>query len=151
MTRAKRTRTSSHTASAARPATRPRTREWVLAKVPADLRQQVDRWANEWLRTKFDRLLELRAADPGPFNYPVQVFSEWRGKAFYLCVRYRTGPGRPQGDFVVRCTRLTLTGFGRFDLAYFRHTERWFTVHRGLTATECFREIEENEIFWPVM
>jgi len=104
MTRAKRTRTSSHTASAAGPATRPRTREWVLAKVPADLRQQVDRWANEWLRTKFDRLLELRAADPGPFNYPVQVFSEWRGKAFYLCVRYRTGQGRPQGDFVPRWT-----------------------------------------------
>jgi uncharacterized protein YdhG (YjbR/CyaY superfamily) len=23
----------------------------------------------------------LRAQDPGPFNYPVAVFSEWRGKA----------------------------------------------------------------------
>ncbi len=99
---------------------------------------------------KFHRFLELRAADPGPFNYPVEVFSEWRGKAFYLCVRYRTGKGRPPGDFVVRSTRLTMTGFGRFDLASFRHTERWFTVYRGLLATECFREIEGNEIFWPV-
>ena len=44
---------------------------------------------------------------------------------------------------------MTLTGFGRFDLAYFRHTDKWFTVHRGLTAAECFREIEGNEIFWP--
>ena len=42
-----------------------------------------------------------------------------------------------------------LTGFGRFDLAYFRHTDRWFTVYCGLTATDCFREIEGNEIFWP--
>jgi hypothetical protein len=72
-------------------------------------------------------------------------------KAFYLCVRYRTGKGRPQGDFVVRSTRLTMTGFGRFELAYFRHTERWFTVHRRLTAAECFKEIEGNGIFWPVM
>jgi hypothetical protein len=40
------------------------------------------------LTRKFSRLLELRAADPGPFNYPVEVFSEWRGKAFYLCARY---------------------------------------------------------------
>lgn len=56
---------------------------------------------------------------------------------------------RDHVDFVVRHTRMTLTGFGRFDLAYFRHTERWFTVYRGLTAAECFREIEENEVFWP--
>ena len=43
---------------------------------------------------------------------------------------------------------MTLKGFGRFDLAYFRHTERWLTVYRGLTAVECFGEIEGNEVFW---
>lgn len=62
------------------------------SSVPALLRQQVDRWAETWLRTKFSRLLELRAQDPGPFNYPIAVFSEWRGKAFYLNVRYRSEP-----------------------------------------------------------
>ena len=87
--------------------------------------------------------------DPGPFNYPIAVFSEWRGKAYYLNVQYRARNRKPEDDFVVRHTRMTLTGFGRFDLAYFRHTDRWFTVYRGLTAAECFREIEENEIFWP--
>jgi hypothetical protein len=51
--------------------------------VPGLLRQQVDRWAETWLKGKFSRLLELRAQDPGPFNYPIAVFSEWRGKAFY--------------------------------------------------------------------
>ena len=59
------------------------------ASVPAQLRQQVDRWADTWLKAKFVRLLELRAQDPGSFNYPIAVFSEWRGKAFYLNVRYR--------------------------------------------------------------
>jgi hypothetical protein len=44
---------------------------------------------------------------------------------------------------------MTLTGFGRFDLVYFRHTDKWFTVYRGLTVADCIREIEENEIFWP--
>ncbi len=34
---------------------------------------------------------------------------------------------------------MTLVGFGRFALAYFRHTEKWFTVHRALTAAECSR------------
>ena len=119
------------------------------ASVPAQLRQQIDRWAETWLTTTFSRLLELRAQEPGLFNYPIAVFSEWRGKAFYLNVRYRARSRRPEDDFVVRHARMTLTGFGRFDLAYFRHTNKWFTVYRGLTAAECFREIEANEIFWP--
>ena len=126
-----------------------RGRERVIASVPAALRLQVDRWAETWLSAKFSRLLELRARDPGPFNYPVEVFSDWRGKAFYLCARFRARSRRPEDDFVIRHARMTLTGFGRFDLAYFRHTDRWFTVYRGLTATDCFQEIEENEIFWP--
>jgi len=117
--------------------------------VSARLRRQVDQWAKTWLTAKFSRLLELRAQDPGPFNYPIAVFSEWRGKAFYLNVQYRARNRKPEDDFVIRHTRMTLTGFGRFDLAYFRHTDRWFTVYRGLTSAECFREIEENEVFWP--
>jgi hypothetical protein len=121
----------------------------VNASVPTLLRQQVDRWAQTWLTAKFSRLLELRARDPGPFNYPIEVFAEWRGKAFYLNVRYRARSRKVEDDFVVRHTRMTLTGFGRFDLAYFRHTDKRFTVYRGLTAADCFREIEENEIFWP--
>jgi len=118
--------------------------------VPALLRRQVDRWAETWLTAKFSRVLELRAQNPGPFNYPIAVFSEWRGKAFYLTVRYRAQSRRLEEDFVVRQTRMTLTGFGRFDLAYFRHTGKWFTVCRKLTADECFQEIEQNEIFWPI-
>jgi hypothetical protein len=117
--------------------------------VPVAVREQVDRWAAAWLDT-FTRALKMRAADPGPFNYPVAVFAEWRGKSFYLCVRYRAKSRNPEDDFIVRQTRMTLTGFGRFDLAYFRHTNRWFTVARGLTAAECFKEIHENEIYWPM-
>jgi len=121
-----------------------------MTVVPVTVQAQVDRWAAAWLDTKFSRTLQRRAADPGPFNYAVAVFSEWRGNAFYLCVRYRTTTRNPDDDFIVRQTRMTLTGFGRFDLAYFRHTNRWFTVARGLTAVECFEEIDGNEVFWPV-
>ncbi len=117
--------------------------------VPATLRRQVDTWADAWLTATFSPILELRAQNPGRFNYPVAVFPEWQGKAFYLNVRYRARSRKAQDDFVVRHTRMTLTGSGRFDLAYFRHTNKWFTVFRGLTAAECFREIEENEVFWP--
>lgn len=91
----------------------------IKSSVPALLRQQVDRWAQAWLTATFSRLLELRARNPGPFNYPIEVFSEWRGKAFYLNVRYRARSRKVENEY------------------------------RGLTAAECFREIEENEVFWP--
>jgi hypothetical protein len=32
----------------------------------------------------------------------IAVFSEWRGKAFYLNVRYRARSRRPEDDFIVR-------------------------------------------------
>ena len=124
--------------------------ERVLKSVPLDLKKQIDQWAEAWLRTKFTPGLELRREDPGPFNWPITVFSEWRGKAFYLCARYRTPTGRIDDEFVVRSARMTMTGFGRFELAFLRHTGRWFTVERGLTVTQCLREIEGNEIFWPI-
>lgn len=127
-----------------------RRHEWVLKAVPSEMRQQIDEWAATWLRDKFSRGLELRKQDPGPFNWPIEVFYEWRGKAFYLCARYRTPSRRPDDEFVARSARMTMTGFGRFELAYFRHTGKWFTVERGLTAAQCFREIEGNEVFWPI-
>ena len=68
----------------------------------------------------------------------------------HICPRYRAHTRRPEDDFIVRRARMTLRGFSRFDLAYFRHTERWFTVYYGLTAAECFKEIEGNEVFWPM-
>src|SRR3989442_10090922 len=80
--------------------------------------------------------------------HPIAVFSEWRGKAFYLNVQYRARSRKPEDDFVVRHTddahRLrqirpgVLSAHGQVVHLY-----------RGLTAAECFREIEENEIFWP--
>src|SRR6516225_9715371 len=66
--------------------------------------------------------------------------------AFYICARYRMPIGQPVDDSVVRRARITMTGFGRFDLAFFCHTERWFTVERGLTAAECIKEIEGNDL-----
>jgi len=118
--------------------------------VPEALRREVSRRATELLERQFQPMLK----DEHPsklFNYAIEVFSEWRGRSFYLCTRYRTPSGKPADDFVVRSTRLQHVGNGRFDLAYFRHTNRWLTVYSGLTIQECFRTIEEEEVFWPLI
>src|SRR4030095_1336535 len=75
--------------------------------VPADIKQRVDRWADAWLTATFTRQLALRAQNPGPWNYPIAVFSEWRGRQFYLNVRYKGGRHSTVDEFVVRHTRMT--------------------------------------------
>lgn len=88
----------------------------------------------------------------------MEVFSESRAKAFYISAKYRTPSGRTEDDFIVRRARMTLTGFGRFDLAYFRHTDRWFTVFLGSLppnalitsrATRSSGQCEPTFLFFP--
>lgn len=116
---------------------------------PESLRREVTRRGEELLSRTFAPLLAhemgMRTHE---FNYAVAGFSEWRGRSFYLCVRYRTP--RPGEEFVVRSARLEYAGRDRFHLAYFRHTNRWQPVYQGLTAEQCFDTIEQEEVFWPL-
>ena len=126
-------------------------RHRVAAQVPDRLRQEVTSRAADLLSRHFrvDAAEEARSRGLG-FNYVVHVFGQWRGQSYYLCARYRTPRGNPPEEFVVRTTRLRYAGFGRFDLAYFRHTNRWQPVYSALTAQECFETIEQEEVFWPL-
>ena len=116
----------------------------------ADVKRQIDRWADTWLTATFRWRLQELAGYSGPYACPVAVFREWRGRHFYLKVRFRANghPGAP--ELVFPHTRMTLTGFGRFDLAHIRPGFRWLTTHRGLTAAQCFRKIEADQAFWPL-
>lgn len=122
-------------------------------QVPDALRLEVSQRAEDLLRRQFNPQVALERVQRGhgQFNYPIEVFPEWRGRYFYLCTKYRTPRGRPAGDFVVRATRLQYAGGGRFHLAYLRHTNRWCEVYSGLTVSECFETIEQEEVFWPIM
>jgi hypothetical protein len=97
--------------------------------VPTLLRQQVDRWAQTWLTAKFSRLLQLRAQDPGPFNYPISVFSEWRGK----------GPPRPEVTCDAASHRLDHGEEERLSPRRSRHIEH----HRSTSPFDC--ELKSQE------
>lgn len=121
------------------------------AQIPESVRREVTRRGEELVARKFAPLLgqETPMRKRG-FNYAVAIFTEWRGRSFYLCARYRTPRGRPADDFVLRSARLEYAGRGRFHLAYFRHTDRWQRFYHGLTPEQGFEAIEQDEVFWPV-
>jgi hypothetical protein len=119
--------------------------------VPALVKRKITAWGDDLIAREFriDRENEANAQQFG-FNYAVAVYGEWRGRSYYLCAKYRRARGGPEDEFVVRQTRMTYTGPDRFDLSYFRHTNRWQLVFSELTMAECCETIEQEEIFWPV-
>jgi hypothetical protein len=45
--------------------------------------------------------------------------------------------------------RLEYLSRDRFDLSYFRHTDEWFCLHRGVTLAEALRLLESDGFLHP--
>ncbi|AEE49869.1 hypothetical protein [Haliscomenobacter hydrossis] len=88
-------------------------------------------------------------AEPQEFNQVVKIESKWRGSYFYLMSHYKSAP-RPNNikdGFEMGIARLTAKGGNKYDLAYFRHTGKWFTLLVDLSAEECLEYIKTQPIF----
>ena len=118
--------------------------------VPHELEREVERRAQDLI----DSTLKPSYIQPPPpkprFNYLVDIYCQWRGPFFYFCSRYRTpGPGALSPFFESKFARLQYAGEKQFNLAYFRHTGRWWEVAQLLSLEECQAWIEEGKIFTP--
>jgi len=99
---------------------------------------------------------ELRPAAVRPppaepqFNYLVDLFTKWHGRNFYFMARYACpGPNALSPQFETGFARLEWVGENRFNLAYFRHTGKWWELRRGLTFAECLAAIREEPLLQP--
>ena len=54
-------------------------------------------------------------------------------------------------EFTAPFARLGYVGRDRFDLAYFRHTEQWWPVDRGVSLAEALELLETKGICHPVV
>jgi hypothetical protein len=68
------------------------------------------------------KVLELRAADPGPFNFPVEVFSEWRGNGVLSLRDIAHAAGRANDRRATNAHDDDWSSGG--SNSYFRHTGR---------------------------
>ncbi len=90
---------------------------------------------------------------PTQFNYCVDIFGKWHGSNYRFMQRFRNDdPERYiESEFDTPFTRLEYVSRDRFDLAYFRHTGQWWTVHRGVSLAEAFNLLEAEGIFHPII
>ena len=89
---------------------------------------------------------------PTQFNYPVDIFGKWHGAKYRFIQRFRSD--RPENalepEFDFPFARLEYVSRDLFDLSYFRHTEQWCSVYRGLSLAEALSLLETEGIFHPV-
>jgi hypothetical protein len=120
-------------------------------RVPTDLKQEVQRQAQKLI----DSILKPRYVQPPPkkktqFNYLVDIHSQWRGLFFYFCSTYCSpGPNALSPFFESKFARLQYVEKRRFNLAYFRHTGRWWEIAQLLSLEECLSWIESGHVFVP--
>lgn len=116
--------------------------------VPDRLKQEVETKGNALV----EKALKPRYITPPPvasdFNYPIDIWTKWHGSFFYFGSTW-TSPGlnRITPTFEVRFARLEYVGNQQFNLAWFRHTEKWHTIFAELTLEECLKLIGDGGLF----
>jgi hypothetical protein len=84
------------------------------------------------------------------WNYIVDIFTKWRGRYFYLIARYACpGPNAISPFFEVGFARLEYLSNGHFNVAYMRHTGKWWEVRTDMTLAKALRTIRNEPIFHP--
>jgi hypothetical protein len=119
-------------------------------KVPNDIKAEVEAKANELVET----YLKPNFIKPPPkgrdWNYIIDIFTKWHRSFFYFYSTYACpGPTALSPTFESGFARMEYVGDGKFNLAYMRHTEKWWEVYQGLTVQQCIKAIRDEGIFQP--
>ena len=130
-----------------------KSRQWIKAKplqVPDILKREVSVKA-EALIAEDIRPTHVKPPPINPkFNYIEDIFTKWRGRYFYFMAKYASpAPNRLAPYFEVGFARLEFMGDNTFDLAYFRHTGKWWPVFSELTVDEALDLVKSEALFHP--
>ena len=130
-------------------------KQWVWAKAkPSKVPDAPKRGLSIKANNLIEEYIRPKHVKPPPrnprFNYIEDVFTKWRGRYFYFTAKYASPAPDCISPFIeVGFARLELIGDNRFDLAYFRHTGKWWPVFSGLTVDEALDLVISEGLFNP--
>jgi hypothetical protein len=119
-------------------------------QVPDSVKAEVQGKARELVETYLKPTFIEPPPEDARWNYLIDISTKWHGSFFYFCSTYACpGPNAISPTFESRFARMEYVGGGRFNLAYMRHTGKWWEVYQGLTIQECLESIRGEGIFQP--
>ena len=118
--------------------------------MPDDLKAEVEAQADELIKTFLKPKYVKRPPKDKRWNYLTGISTKWHRSFFYFVGDYASpGPNALSPTFESRFARMEYVGEGRFNLAYFRHTGKWWEVYQGLTLDESIETIRDHGNFHP--
>ena len=122
-------------------------------------KQKVDKATKEEIKRKCDKFIEsvfkpkFISSEPATLDesYVVDIYSKWRGEFIYFYAKCKdTRPQAVEPTYDWKLARIEhSTGENKYNLAYFRHTGKWWTIFYENSLEECFEAIEDMPHFHP--
>jgi hypothetical protein len=123
-------------------------------QVPHSVKAQVETKATELVNSVL-KPAHIKSPPKNPrWNYIVDIYTKWRGNCFYFYAKYACPSPRALSPFFDNgFARLEYVGGAgkqsRFNMAYFRHTGKWWEIAHDLSLDECLAEVKEGGLFQP--
>ena len=126
---------------------------WVWVKFntpekPSDAeKEKVTATFAPWIQQQKNAIPPL--SQPQKYNEVAEIFTKWRGSHFYVMHYYKC-PDLPTSmakGFESGLARLTYKAPDRYDLAYFRHTGKWWTLKFDLSLGQAFKAVSTDPTF----
>jgi hypothetical protein len=111
------------------------------------------------IKARVDRLIEqqmkpstlTRQGRRARFGDVQELYTKWHGPHLVLIAKRRGGrvADRQVENFETKSGRLTLVGADLFDIAYFRHTGRWWTIQSACSLKVTLQYLRKSSPLWP--
>ncbi len=111
------------------------------------------------IKAKVDRIIEQQMKPAtltsrgrrAGFGDVQELYTKWQGDHLILIAKRRGGRvvDRQVEDFETKSGRLTLVGVDLFDVAYFRHTGRWWTIQTACSLETALQYLRKPSPLWP--
>ena len=127
---------------------------WVSVKqLTASEKQAIADRCEEFVAQRLKPLV-FSNAHPTPCEEPLDIFGKWRGSKYVFFLRSRSGYPETAGQefdspFACLAYLEAIITDARFDVQWFRHTGKWWTLHPAVSLDEAFGLIETNRILHP--
>ena len=120
------------------------------SRVPDVIKEKVTVKANEIIETLFKPQYLKPTPKKATFNYIIDIYTKWHKNCLYFRAKFACpGPNALSPFFEDSFTQLAYMVNVRFNLAYMRHTGKWWEVFTNLSIEEAFDEIRNQPIFHP--